>query len=188
MPDAALTFVKIVESSSPTPKKLTPTMKTIPSLLLAISALAVAPVFAQDTKPADPAPAAPASDVTKVKLGVIPAVMKFDKTEFEVKAGGKVVVLFTNEKCPLQHNLLILKPGTKEKVGAEADKLLADPNAMKNNYVPNSPDILVKGNKLIGIGGSDLIEFTAPTEPGDYPFICTFPGHWRLMNGVMKVK
>lgn len=142
----------------------------------------------------DAAPAAPAAgekkedgDVAKVKLGVIPAMMKFDKTEFEVKAGQKVMLLFVNEKCPLQHNIIIGKPGTKDKLGAEADKLLTDPNALKNNYVPNSPDIIVKGNKLIGPGQSDLIEFTAPAEPGEYPYICTFPGHWRLMNGVMKV-
>ena len=146
--------------------------------------------LAQDATPAAPSAAAPApaGDVTKIKLGVIPAVMKFDKAEIEVKAGAKIALLFVNEKCPLQHNLIIIKPGTKDKVGAEADKLLADPNAMKNNYVPNSTDVLIKGNKLIGIGQSDLMEFTAPTEPGDYPYICTFPGHWRLMNGVMHVK
>lgn len=156
---------------------------------------------AQDAAPAAPAPAAPgaapaapgaapapAGEVTKIKIGVIPAVMKFDKAEIEVKAGAKVVLLFVNEKCPLQHNLIITKPGTKDKVGAEADKLLADPNALKNNYVPASTDVLIKGNKLIGIGQSDLIEFTAPTEPGDYPILCTFPGHWRLMNAVMHVK
>lgn len=130
---------------------------------------------------------AAAGDVAKVKLGVIPAVMKFDKAEFEVKAGQKVMLLFANEKCPLQHNIIICKPGSKDKVGAEADKMLTDPNALKNHYVPASDDVLIKGNKLIGPGQSDLIEFTAPAEPGDYPYICTFPGHWRLMNGVMKV-
>lgn len=168
--------------------------------VLATLGLLASPAHSQDAKPAAPAPApaapapaapatpAPAGDVTKIKLGVIPAVMKFDKAEFEVKAGGKVALLFINEKCPLQHNLIIIKPGTKDKVGAEADKMLADPNALKNNYVPNSTDVIVKGNKLIGIGQNDLIEFTAPTEPGDYPYICTFPGHWRLMNGVMHVK
>lgn len=168
-------------------------MKMIPSqIFTSIVALGLLTnvSLAQDAKPAAPAPAAaaPAGDVTKVKIGVIPAVMKFDKAEIEVKAGAKVALLFINEKCPLQHNLIIIKPGTKDKVGAEADKLLADPNAMKNNYVPASTDVLIKGNKLIGIGQSDLIEFTAPTEPGDYPILCTFPGHWRLMNAVMHVK
>lgn len=147
--------------------------------------------FAQETKPAEPAapaaPAAAAGDVAKVKIGVIPAVMKFDKTEFDVKAGQKVMLLFSNEKCPLQHNICILKPGTKDKVAAEALKAIADPNFMKNNCFVDSPDILFKGTKLVGIGQSDLIEFTAPAA-GDYPYICTFPGHTALMFGVMHVK
>jgi len=32
------------------------------------------------------------------------------------------------------------------------------------------------------------LRFTAPIEPGDYPYICTFPGHWIIMKGVMVVK
>ncbi|MDZ7935461.1 MAG: hypothetical protein U5M51_10985 [Emticicia sp.] len=30
------------------------------------------------------------------------------------------------------------------------------------------------------------MKFTAPTQTGDYPFVCTFPGHWSIMNGVKK--
>ena len=166
-------------------------MKKTLTLLLAVVA-SLSSLRAQEAKkeetPAPAAPAAPAGDVTKLMLGVVPAVMKFDKTELEVKAGAKVMLLFANKACPLQHNFLLLKVGAKDKVGALADKMLADPNALKNNYFPVSDDILVKGTKLVGTGQSDLVEFTAPAEPGDYPYICTFPGHWRLMNGVLKVK
>jgi len=168
-------------------------------LLLPLLAFAAGPLLciAQDTKPAAPAapapPAAPAAppaeggDVAKLKLGVIPFVMKFDKAELTVKAGQKVMLLFQNEKCVLQHNFLLLKPGTRDAVGALADKMLADPQGLAKQYVPESDAVIAKGNKLIGIAQSDLIEFTAPAEPGDYPYICTFPGHWRLMNGVLKV-
>ena len=142
--------------------------------------------IAQEAKPAAPAPAA-GGDVAKIMLGVIPNVMKYDKSELTVKAGQKVMLLFKNEKCALQHNFLLLKPGTKDAVGALADKMLSDPTALAKQYIPASDAVLVKGSKLIGIGQSDLIEFTAPAEAGDYPYICTFPGHWRLMNGVLKV-
>lgn len=134
----------------------------------------------------DAAPAA-VGEVVKLMLGVIPNTMKFDKAELTVKAGSKVMLLFRNEKCALLHNFLLVKPGKKDAVGALADKMLTDPEGMKKLYVPDSDDVVVKGSKLIGIGQSDLMEFTAPTEPGDYPYICTFPGHWRLMNGVLKV-
>ena len=36
-------------------------------------------------------------------------------------------------------------------------------------------------------GGSFTISFMLPKQPGDYPYICTFPGHWMVMNGVMHV-
>ena len=55
------------------------------------------------------------------------------------------------------------------------------------HYLPDSPEILAASSRLIGLGQSDLIEFTAPATPGDYPYLCTFPGHWRTMNGVLKV-
>jgi uncharacterized protein len=167
-------------------------MKSLLISLLSIAAIASS--SAQDApKPAEPAPAAPApaapaaGAVTKLKLGVTPAVMKFDKATLEVKAGSKVMLLFINEKCPLQHNFLLVKPGKMNDVGALADKMLTDPQAMAKHYTPESPEVLAHSNKLIGIGQSDIIEFTAPTEPGDYPYLCTFPGHWRMMNGVLKV-
>jgi azurin len=171
--------------------------QTMKKLVLSLVALAASSLLSvgQEKKPeapaapATPAPAtpAPAGDTAKIKLGVIPGTMKFDKTELTCKAGQKVVILFQNAACPLQHNFLLLKPGTKDAVGALADKMLTDPEGLKKQYVPETDAILAKGSKLIGIGQSELIEFTAPAEAGDYPYICTFPGHWRLMNGVLKV-
>jgi azurin len=32
------------------------------------------------------------------------------------------------------------------------------------------------------------MSFTAPIAKGDYPYVCTFPGHHILMRGVMKVR
>jgi azurin len=153
----------------------------LPVFCAAASLLALA----QDPKPA--APAAPAGDAVELTLGVIPNVMQYDKKELTVKAGAKVKLTFKNEKCALMHNFLLLKRGSKDAVGALADKMLSDPQALAKQYCPETGDILVKGNKLIGIGQSDVIEFTAPAVEGDYPYLCTFPGHWRLMHGVLHV-
>ena len=136
--------------------------------------------------PGAPPPAVPGEGV-KLSLGVVPAAMKFDLPTLEVKAGASVVLLFRNDKCPLQHNFLLINPGTMETIGAMADAMLADPQAMAKHYLPESPEILARSTRLIGIGQSDLIEFTAPATPGDYPYLCTFPGHWRMMHGVLKV-
>lgn len=127
-------------------------------------------------------------DAVSLTLGVLPGVMQFDKKELEAPAGAKVALTFQNAACPLLHNFILLKPGTKDKVGALADASAASPNAVAELYIPASPDILAKSTKLVGLGQSDLINFTAPTAPGEYPYICTFPGHWRLMFGVLKIK
>jgi len=59
-------------------------------------------------------------------------------------------------------------------------------NGTKQHYVPALPEVL-QATPLINPGGSFTLTFTAPATPGDYPFICTFPGHWRIMQGVMKI-
>jgi len=107
---------------------------------------------------------------------------------FTVKVGQKVKLTMENKSViPQPHNLLVLKPGTIMKVGALANAMLTDPKAMEKDYIPESPDILHK-TKLVQPGASATLEFTAPAEAGDYPYICTFPGHWMLMQGVMKVE
>ncbi len=126
--------------------------------------------------------------VAKIKIGVLPALMKFDVTKFTVQPGQKVFLLFSNERCPLQHNLSILKPGTKDKVSDAALKAMADPSFMERHCFVDSPDVLFRGSKLVGPRQSDLLEFIAPMEPADYPYLCTFSGHTVMMHGIMEVR
>jgi len=84
------------------------------------------------------------------------------------------------------HNLVIMKPGTKDKIGNLADKLAADPNAAKKAYVPDSPDVLF-ATKLLNPNNNEELKFKAPSKPGNYPFLCTVPGHWRVMQGIIVV-
>ena len=85
---------------------------------------------------------APPSGETKVVIGVVPTVMQYDKKEFSMKVGDKVSILFTNKGCPLQHNLVILKPGTDAKLGPAADKMIvADAvGAMAKAYLPDDAE------------------------------------------------
>jgi uncharacterized protein len=75
---------------------------------------------------------------------------------------------------------------TRDAVGALADAMMAAPDAAERSYVPATPDVLWF-TKLVDPGQSFVLEFTAPRQAGDYPYVCTFPGHWRVMQGVMKV-
>ena len=133
-----------------------------------------------------------AQDVKEVTLkadNANPLAYSADSKTFTVKAGQKVKVTLDNKAIavPQPHNLIIAKPGTLMKVGMLANGMLTDPQAMAKNYVPESTDILWH-TKLVNPGSSESLEFAAPAEPGDYPYLCTFPGHWMLMQGVMKVE
>lgn len=121
-----------------------------------------------------------------IRIQAVPHQMKFSPTEFRVKAGSDVRLIFQNPDSML-HNLIILAPGTKDKIGALADKMAADPDAIKKLYIPESKDVL-HATKLVNPNQSEELKFKAPATPGSYPFLCTFPGHWRVMQGVMIVE
>jgi putative membrane-bound dehydrogenase-like protein len=111
--------------------------------------------------------------------------MKYDLKTFTVKAGSTVEVVFKNVDF-MQHNLLILQKGSLDKVGAAADKLAQDPKGASLQYVPKMPEVLFH-TSLVNPEGSETLRFKVPATAGNYPYICSFPGHWRIMNGVMKV-
>ncbi|MDB5247308.1 MAG: rane-bound dehydrogenase domain protein [Segetibacter sp.] len=133
---------------------------------------------------AKPATAKPVKTVT-INIRVVPNVMKFNKTLLTVKARQKVTINLENPDV-MQHNMVIIKPGTTQKVGAAADALARDPNGADKQYVPRMPEVL-HFIKLLNPGEDGTLEFIAPATPGDYPFVCTFPGHWRIMNGILRV-
>ncbi|MCE7043468.1 PVC-type heme-binding CxxCH protein [Dyadobacter sp. CY312] len=130
-------------------------------------------------------PARTSSDAAVIELKVVPEMLQFDKKLITLKAGQKVVINLENPDG-MQHNLLIIKPGSLQKVGKAADDMLRDPKAADKQYVPSIPEVLFN-TKLISTGETATLEFTVPNTPGDYPFVCTFPGHWRGMNGIIRV-
>ncbi|HEV7348825.1 PVC-type heme-binding CxxCH protein [Telluribacter sp.] len=131
----------------------------------------------------DDAPADPNMQVVHIKA--VPEAMKFDKTEFAVIAGKPVEIVFENPDA-MQHNFVLGKPKTLEIIGAAADKMITAKDGAEKNYVPSIPQVII-ATPLLNPDQTYRLRFTAPAEPGSYPFVCTFPGHWRLMKGVMTV-
>lgn len=131
------------------------------------------------------------ADVAEIELKPHPSnPLGYDKTDLTVKAGQKVKLTFNNTGsiAPQPHNFLLIKPGKDQAVGAQANAMLTDPQAMAKHYIPEaSKDDIIAHTKLVQPNATDTVEFTAPAEAGDYPYICTFPGHWLLMKGVMHV-
>ena len=118
---------------------------------------------------------------TIVDIAAIPHQLKYNLNNFSVKAGSKVKITFLNPDV-IPHNLLIGEPGSRAEIGNQAIAMGAD--AVKK--APKNSKIL-HGTKMLEAGQKETLEFTAPSKPGDYEFICTFPGHWAVMNGIMKV-
>ncbi|HWB15034.1 MAG TPA: PVC-type heme-binding CxxCH protein [Vicinamibacterales bacterium] len=127
---------------------------------------------------------AAAPDVV-LQLGVVPNEMKFSTTALTVQAGQLVEIAYTNAD-QVQHNFVLGVPGSLQQIGAAADAYARDPGAAGQAYVPDAPQIIFKTN-LVSAGDTVRFQFRAPSDPGDYPFLCTFPGHWRMMNGVLTV-
>ena len=115
--------------------------------------------------------------------------MRYDPAMITVKAGSAVRLTFYNPDS-LYHNLAIIEKGSIDDIGLKADMMAGDPDGLKKNYIPDDPRVLHATPQITlgpGLARSHTMVFYAPTEPGDYPYICTFPGHWRAMKGVMKV-
>ena len=115
--------------------------------------------------------------------------MQFDLKSFEVKSGEKVELTFKNigkiPKIAMGHNLVVLNKGISA-IAFGQKALGAGANA--TNALPDSVKIdVIAATKLLGPAESETISFTAP-EPGDYEYVCTFPGHFAMMRGVMNVK
>ncbi|MEC5126119.1 plastocyanin/azurin family copper-binding protein [Verrucomicrobiales bacterium BCK34] len=131
-----------------------------------------------------------AEDAAEVKITADKIQFAYDIKEFTVKPGQTVKITLVNPGDSVTrqpHNLLIVKPGKKDVVGMAANGAMSDPEFMTTKQaIPESEDILFH-TKLVQAGEEDVLEFTAPEEEGDYPYICTYPGHWAIMNGVMKV-
>jgi len=128
----------------------------------------------------------PAAEAVTINLNVVEHEMKFDKESISVKAGQQVTLHFTNPDF-MQHNFVLIQPGTLEKVGAASDALARDPKGAEQNYVPKMKEVII-ATKLVDPEGRETLVFNAPTKSGEYPFVCTVPGHWRLMNGVLIVR
>lgn len=85
----------------------------------------------------------------------------------------------------MPHNLVITKPNQADSIAQLALRLGAEGFEMA--FVPESTDVLWS-TQLVDHGKEEELNFTAPSKKGDYPYVCTFPGHHILMRGVMKVR
>jgi azurin len=115
--------------------------------------------------------------------------MKFSMTEIRAKPGEALSVTLVNigtmPKLSMGHNWVLLKSQSV------VDAFIAEaPMAPTTDYIPQNRkgDILAQ-TKLLGPKEKDTVTFTAPTQPGRYPYVCSFPGHYQVgMKGELIVE
>lgn len=111
--------------------------------------------------------------------------MEYDTKYFVVQAGKPVEVTLENADA-MPHNLVITTPGAMQEVAVQAGSMPPPMDDSKKAYIPDNPKVL-DSLSMVQPDESATMTFTAPKDPGEYDFVCTFPGHWVRMYGVMLV-
>jgi azurin len=157
-----------------------------PRLFIAtiLAALAVSGCGQKDSSTTASAPPGPREiDITAGDT------MKFNMTAIDARPGEDLKVVLTNigtqPKEVMGHNWVLLKAGT------DVDAFVAAAISEKDSgYIPSAlADEVIAHIDILGPRKSGEADFKAPTIPGDYPFLCTFPAHYQSgMKGVLRVK
>ncbi|WP_421871192.1 azurin [Marinoscillum sp.] len=112
--------------------------------------------------------------------------MQYNKSELKVTEGQVVTLTLKHvgkmPKESMGHNWVLLTTGTDVAVfGTSAV------SAPDNGYIPTDmEDKVIANTKVIGGGEEVTITFDAP-KAGYYKYICSFPGHWGVMQGSFVV-
>ncbi len=123
--------------------------------------------------------------VRVVRIHTVEEEMRYDIPFFAVEAGRPVQIVLVNEDL-MPHNLVFTQPGALKQVAEEGFEAGTDNGLDGKQYVPKSDQVLF-ATHMIAARETARLTFTAPEQPGEYPYVCTFPRHWMRMYGVMVV-
>ncbi|HET7217470.1 MAG TPA: plastocyanin/azurin family copper-binding protein, partial [Vicinamibacterales bacterium] len=130
-------------------------------------------------------PVAPQAPDITLRIAAVPGQLKYDLSELTVAPNQLVEIIFTNPDA-MQHNFVLGAAGAFEAIGTAADKLAQSPAGLAQAYVPDMPQVLFS-TRLVEPNETARFQFRAPGATGQYPYLCTFPAHWRVMNGILNV-
>ncbi len=140
-----------------------------------------APTPSASAPTAPPAFSGPPAEITLTPVG---ETMAYEQTEFTVQPGQTVRLTFRNTAtmAAMNHNVVVLAAGADATAVGQAAM-----EASASDYIPEAmADQIIAHTPMAAPGETVTVEFTAPAA-GDYTYICTFPGHYLMMKGVMHV-
>jgi len=123
--------------------------------------------------------------VSVLVLHTLKEQMLYDQSLLVVEAGKPVQIILINDDA-MPHNLAVVAPGALQEIGEAAEKMTPTPDKEGRCYIPDSAKVL-HATRLVEPGQQARLSFVAPEAPGEFPYVCTFPGHWRRMVGTLAV-
>jgi uncharacterized cupredoxin-like copper-binding protein len=152
-----------------------------PSLGSALAVAALAAIGASSAAAQEPAAAmTDANPDTTIVIRTIGSNLEFEPSSISAKQGTVVRLRLINEGT-LPHNIVVVKD--------EADIDVLGPAAFKakdTGYVPvDQKDRMYAYTALAAPGETVEVTFTVP-PPGEYWFVCLYPGHYNMMVGTLK--
>jgi azurin len=177
----------VASNSRQLARKMKTTMKKTSTQLIPVIALGCSAFFYFITG-CSHAPEAPPKEVTIQADDK----MRYDLTAFDASPGQKVSVTIKNigttPKFSMGHNFVLLDR-TINTGNVQASFLDKASTEASHDYVPPGAKEVLAHSKLLGPGESEVVTFNAPYIPGDYLYLCSFPGHYSQgTKGIMTVK
>jgi putative heme-binding domain-containing protein len=112
--------------------------------------------------------------------------LQFEPRQLRVAPGTRVSLAFRNGDPSMPHNVAVVKADHIDEFGEQSMQLASNPRAIATHYVPNDPAEICF-SPILQPGDQYTLFFEAPKEAGEYRLVCTYPGHWRVMQGSLFV-
>jgi putative heme-binding domain-containing protein len=125
------------------------------------------------------------SSSQKLSVSAAPG-LQFEPRVLRVVPGARVSLAFRNGDPGMPHNVAVVRADAIDEFGERSMQLASNPRAIATHYVPDDPRELCF-SPILQPGDSYTLYFEAPKEPGEYRLVCTYPGHWRVMQGSLFV-
>ena len=125
-------------------------------------------------------------DIQIVTVRTVPYAMKYDRVHMVVQAGQPIEITFENPD-EWSHNLVFVAPGALAEIGIVASQMQVNSKNWKGReYVPDSKKVLF-ATEMVRNKQFEVMTIVAPDTVGEYPYLCTYPGHWVSMAGILHV-
>ncbi len=125
------------------------------------------------------------SSAKKMTLNAVTG-LQYEPSRLKVAPGTRVALTFHNTDPSMPHNVVVVKADAMEDFGEQSMVLASNPRAIATHYVPDDPAEICF-SPILTPGDQYTVYFEAPKETGRYRFLCTYPGHWKVMRGSLYI-